>query len=75
MIMHRNRMIRESRKVKAGEEVVVLEHRRPVAVVRPYHGDTLVLREPAAAYTPARLDQLTSMDPAKILHEERDERW
>ena len=65
----------ELRQVKAGEEIVVLEHRRPVAIVRPYHGEALVLREAAAAYAPTRLDPLTSADPARFLREERDERW
>ncbi|MFW5777220.1 MAG: type II toxin-antitoxin system Phd/YefM family antitoxin [Spirochaetota bacterium] len=65
----------ELRKVKAGEELVVLEHRRPVAIVRPYRGEALVLREPAAVYTPTRLVSLTSADPAEFLSEERSERW
>ena len=65
----------ELRKVKAGEELVVLEHRRPVAVVRPYRGEALVLRETETAYTPTRLVPLTTADPAELLNEERSERW
>jgi len=65
----------ELRNVKAGEEIVVLEHRRPVAIVRPYSGEPLVLREPPARYVPQPLEPLTSVDPVDLVHEEREERW
>lgn len=65
----------ELRKVKSGEEVVVVEHRRPVAVLRPYQEDTLLVREPTVRYTPAALEPLTTADPLDALREERSDRW
>ncbi len=63
------------RAVKAGEDVLVLEHRRPVALIRPYSGDSTVLREPTATYTPRHLSPLTTKDPRDTLSAERAERW
>ena len=63
------------RAVKAGEEVVVLEHRRPVAVIRPHSGDSMILREPTATYAPAQLSPLTEVDPRDALNQERADTW
>ncbi len=63
------------RAVKAGEEVLVLEHRRPVALIRPHGGESMILREPTATYTPAALSPLTATDPRDALNDERAERW
>lgn len=63
------------RAVKSGEEVVVLEHRRPVAVIRPHTGDPMVVREPTESYTPGALEPLITTDPVTALGEERADRW
>lgn len=65
----------ELRKVKAGERIVVVEHRRPIAVLQPYEADPLVVREPEVAYRPTRLAPLTTVDPTAALQEERGDRW
>ena len=63
------------RAVKAGEEVVVLEHRRPVALIRPHTDDSMILREASATYTPGELSPLTAIDPRDALNDERADRW
>jgi len=63
------------RAVKAGEEVVVLEHRRPVAIIRPHGADSMILREATATYAPRELSPLTATDPVDALQDERSERW
>jgi antitoxin (DNA-binding transcriptional repressor) of toxin-antitoxin stability system len=65
----------ELRKVKSGAHVVVLEHRRPVAVLRPYEAESLIARQPAERYQYRDLTALTSADPRAALEEERGERW
>lgn len=65
----------ELRRVKAGEELVVVEHRRPVAVLRPYDAEPLLVREPTVRYTPTALEPLTTADPLDALREERSDRW
>ena len=61
--------------MKAGEQVVVLEHRRPVALIRPHNGDSMILREATATYTPRELSPLTAVDPRDALNQERAETW
>jgi antitoxin (DNA-binding transcriptional repressor) of toxin-antitoxin stability system len=63
------------RAVKAGEEVVVLEHRRPVALIRPHSGDSMILREASTTYTPGELSPLIATDPRDALSDERADRW
>ena len=63
------------RAVKAGEEVIVLEHRRPVALIRPHGTDSMILRAAAATYTPGELGPLSTTDPDDALKDERSERW
>ena len=65
----------ELRRVKSGEQIVVLEHRRPVAVLKPYTTQRLVVHEPQELYEPSELSPLTAVDPDSALEEERDERW
>ena len=63
------------RAAKAGEEVVVLEHRRPIAVIRSVSGESMIAREPSTAYEPKALAPLIATDPAEYLEQEREERW
>lgn len=63
------------RAVKAGEEVLVLEHRRPVALIRPHSGESMIVREATTTYTPGELSRLTTTDPRDTLNDERAERW
>ena len=65
----------ELRKVKAGEQILVLEHRHPVAILQPYAEERVVVREPKGTYEPALMEPLTSVDPATALEHERGERW
>ncbi len=63
------------RRVKAGEHLVVLEHRRPVAVLSPYAEERLLVREPDSSYEPSELAPLTTRDPGPELDRDREERW
>ena len=63
------------RRVKAGEHLVVLEHRRPVAVLAPYAEERLLVREPDSSYEPPELAPLTTRDPGPKLDRDREERW
>jgi antitoxin (DNA-binding transcriptional repressor) of toxin-antitoxin stability system len=63
------------RSVKEGEEVVVLEHKRPIARITRHSGDAMIVREATAGYEPGRLEPLTTTDPMSSLEEERAERW
>lgn len=65
----------ELKKVKAGEPVVVLDHRHPVAMVVPFEAEPLFTKEAAKPYTYKPLSPLTGKDPLSALLEERDERW
>lgn len=65
----------ELRKVKAGDQVVVVEHRRPVAILSPYAQERLLVHEPGLEYEPHELTPLTSVDPVRELERDREERW
>ncbi|NBF40172.1 MAG: type II toxin-antitoxin system prevent-host-death family antitoxin [Spirochaetes bacterium] len=65
----------ELRKVKSGARIVVLEHKRPVAVLAPYEEETLIAREAAEPYEYRDLNSLTDVDPATLLEAEREDRW
>jgi hypothetical protein len=54
---------------------VVLEHKRPVAVLVPYEGEALIAREAAEPYEYRDLTPLTDVDPATLLQAEREDRW
>ncbi|MFP4375448.1 MAG: type II toxin-antitoxin system Phd/YefM family antitoxin [Spirochaetales bacterium] len=63
------------RTVKSGEEVVVLEHRRPIAVIKPHTGDSLIIRAATGTYAAGPLEPLTDVDPVGPLAQERSDRW
>lgn len=65
----------ELRKVKAGEQILVVEHRRPVAFLQPYEKERVIVREPRGTYKPVRMSALTTVDPEQVLEHERAERW
>jgi prevent-host-death family protein len=65
----------ELKKVKQGARVVVLEHKRPIAVLIPYESEALIIREPEAPYEYRDLAALTTRDPSDVLDEERAESW
>ena len=65
----------ELKKVKAGNPIVVLDHRHPVAMVVPYEEEPLFLREASRDYRFTSLPPLTGRDPMDELEEERAERW
>lgn len=69
------RLSAQLREVKAGETVVVLDHRHPVAKVVPLEQDTLFVRESKAVYSYRTLKPLTVKDPLEILARERGDRW
>lgn len=63
------------KEVKAGARIVVLEHKRPIAVLSPYESEALVLQEPSEPYRYRELSPLTAVDPGPALDEERADRW
>jgi antitoxin (DNA-binding transcriptional repressor) of toxin-antitoxin stability system len=65
----------ELKKVQAGETMVVLDHRHPVARVVPFEGEPLFLREASGTYVCKALPPLTDIDPMRALGQEREERW
>jgi len=65
----------ELKKVKAGEPVVVLDHKHPVAMVVPFEAEPLFVKEAAKSYEYKSLTPLTNKDPLSALLQERDERW
>ncbi len=65
----------ELKKVRAGETMVVLDHRHPVAKVVPFEVESIFLREASQAYRYIALLPLTDIDPLWALDQEREERW
>jgi len=64
----------ELKKVERGERITVLDHKRPVAVLGPVAGESLFVREAAAAYGCPELEPLIDADPLRYLEEERGDR-
>ena len=65
----------ELKRVERGIELIVMEHKRPVAKLSPVNTDAFFIREPACRYAYKSLDPLVSTDPLQLLEEERDEQW
>jgi len=65
----------ELRSVKAGEAVLVMEHRHPVAKLVPMADEPLFAHEATTRYACTVLTPLTDKDPARFLLEERSDRW
>jgi antitoxin (DNA-binding transcriptional repressor) of toxin-antitoxin stability system len=65
----------ELRRVKAGETLLVMEHRHPIAKLVPVTDQPLFAREAKTRYTCTVMAPLTDKDPARFLEEERSERW
>jgi len=64
----------ELRSVKAGETVLVMEHRHPVAKLVPMADEPLFAREAKTRYACTVLGPLTDKDPTQFLLEERSDR-
>lgn len=65
----------EVKKAAAGERIVVVEHRRPVALLTPLPTGLTVSRKAKARYRYRDLKPLVSRDPLVPLTEERADRW
>jgi antitoxin (DNA-binding transcriptional repressor) of toxin-antitoxin stability system len=64
----------ELRKVEAGESLVILDHRRPVARLVPAAEESIYSREARQAYACPKLSPLMRGDPLEALAAERGER-
>lgn len=63
------------RKVEAGDRIIVLDHKRPVAVLAPYAEESIVAQAARTPYLYHDLRPLTDVDPAALLEEDRGDRW
>ena len=63
------------RKVQKGARLVVVDHKRPVAVLAPLEDEPLFAREAAQPYAYRELPPLTDIDPLERLDKERSDRW
>ncbi len=61
----------ELKLVQEGVEVVVLDHRHPVAKIVPFDAASLYIREATVPYTFEPLEALTNHDPLQALDMER----
>ncbi|RKX79945.1 MAG: hypothetical protein DRP87_01375 [Spirochaetes bacterium] len=64
----------ELKKVKKGVRIVVVDHKRPVAVLSPFESEPLFLQEASKTYEYRELSPLTHTDPLVKLNEEREDR-
>jgi antitoxin (DNA-binding transcriptional repressor) of toxin-antitoxin stability system len=65
----------ELKKVEAGETLVVLDHRRPVAWLVSVPEALPLARRRSAEYRCPRLEPLVRRDPLEALEKERADRW
>jgi antitoxin (DNA-binding transcriptional repressor) of toxin-antitoxin stability system len=65
----------EIKKAAAGERIVVVDHRRPVALLAPLPTGLTLTRKAKARYRYRDLPPLVSRDPLEALREERADRW
>ena len=65
----------ELRRVRAGEQVTVLDRTTPVALLAPVPQAVRVVRAAQAPYACRTLTPLMARDPLPYLDEERGEAW
>ena len=65
----------ELKRVERGIELIVMEHKRPVAKLSPVATDAFFIREATCRYAYRSLDPLMFTDPLQLLEEERGEGW
>jgi len=65
----------ELKRVQTGLALVVVDHRRPVAVLSPIQSDTLFVKEASARFTYEALTPLVATDPVVLLDLERADSW
>ncbi|MBN2050695.1 MAG: type II toxin-antitoxin system prevent-host-death family antitoxin [Spirochaetales bacterium] len=65
----------ELKKVQAGEPIVIVDHRHPVALVVPFEAEPLFVKEAVKPYEYKPLPPLTQKDPLADLLKERNDRW
>ncbi len=65
----------EIKMVRQGINLVVLDHKRPVAILSPYKTEPFLLHKAEKGYKYKELSPITDIDPCKKLREEREDRW
>jgi antitoxin (DNA-binding transcriptional repressor) of toxin-antitoxin stability system len=68
------RLCAELKGVSAGESLMVLDHRRPVALISPLPAALEYARRRKGAYAYQKLSPLIAGDPLAYLEEERGDR-
>ncbi len=65
----------ELKRVRAGVELVIVDHQHPVARLVPLADDGLFVREAVSPYAYSKLEPLTTFDPLVSLDAEREDSW
>jgi len=63
------------KEVRRGNRLIVLDHKRPVAMLSSLEEEPLFVKESLQAYSYKELSPLTEIDPVEKLQEERKDRW
>lgn len=65
----------EVKKAHKGEVVVIVDHRRPVAMIGPVAEELRYRSRASKTFVVRELAPLVARDPLIALHEEREESW
>ena len=63
------------KEVQKGSRIVVLDHKRPIAMLAPLEEEPLFTREAEQRYRYKALEPITQVDPVEIMRKEREDRW
>ena len=63
------------RRVQKGARLIVVDHKRPVAVLAPLEEEPLFAREAVQPYAYRELSPLMDADPLQKLDQDRADRW
>ncbi len=62
------------KEVQKGSRIVILDHKRPVALLSSLEEEPLFTREAERKYLYRKLEPITPIDPLEKLQEEREDR-
>jgi antitoxin (DNA-binding transcriptional repressor) of toxin-antitoxin stability system len=65
----------ELKKVQRGAPLVVVDHRKPIAVLSGFQGESLYLREAEAPYAYSECAPLMDGDLDRIIRDDRADSW
>lgn len=65
----------ELRRIEAGEELTVMDHKRPVARLVPVTEVSVVHKPAETRYVPVRFAPLIAADADELLAAEREDSW